>query len=258
VLAPRGRAAQLHAAAQPTPQPTRGQPNAPGRAPQPCAYAPLRARPRGGRRRRHCPARARASGVPLFIFLEPPRTISSARRAVSTARRPVFLPASLRFRHDPPPEPRLAPLSTSPSPESHVPSPENRAAEVSSPPSSLPHSSLDVLLARHGRRLAFCSPRMSVGCQVFSLLGPLPAPMVEPLHRVVPPPAQPRTLLRAALLLPSGQRAAQFLCARLDSLPSRIAARSKPVSRRADPARPRPAPSRSRVDVAAASRRRRA
>jgi hypothetical protein len=32
-------------------------------------------------------------------------------------------------------------------------------------------------------------------------------------------------------------RAAQFLCARLDSLPSRIAARSKPVPRRADPAR---------------------
>jgi hypothetical protein len=39
--------------------------------------------------------------------------------------------------------------------------------------------------------------------------------------------------------------AARFLCARLDSLPSRIAARSKPVPRRADPARPRLVPARS-------------
>jgi hypothetical protein len=39
--------------------------------------------------------------------------------------------------------------------------------------------------------------------------------------------------------------AARFLCARLDSPPSRIAARSKPVPRRADPARPRLVPARS-------------
>jgi hypothetical protein len=49
--------------------------------------------------------------------------------------------------------------------------------------------------------------------------------------------------------LPSGQRAAQLLCARLDSLLSRPAARSEPGARRASPARPRLVPVRSRSSL---------
>jgi hypothetical protein len=87
---------------------------------------------------------ARASGALLFIFLEPPRTISSARRPVFSPRTPTIPCAVLAHRCFASPNRR----------------PERRrrragrlplAVEVSSPPSSLSHSSLDVLLTRRGR-----------------------------------------------------------------------------------------------------------
>jgi hypothetical protein len=179
VSATRGRAAQLHAAAQPTPQPTRGQPNAPGRAPQPCAYAPLRARPRGGRRRRHCLARARASGAPLFIFLEPPRTISSARRAVFFARRAVFnrptpsflaRVAAISPRSTVGASPRLAlcvPVAGVPRPLAGEPRRRGELASFLSPPlfsrrtASSPWPTLGLLLAADERWLPSFLPARS-------------------------------------------------------------------------------------------------
>jgi hypothetical protein len=97
---------------------------------------------------------ARASGALLFIFLEPPHTISFARRPVFSPRTPAIPYAVLAHRCFASPIRRRSlaspPLSASPSPECRVPSPESCFVEVSSPPSSLPHSSLDVLLVRHG------------------------------------------------------------------------------------------------------------
>jgi hypothetical protein len=99
----------------------------------------------------------------------------------------------------------------------------SRVAEVSPP---RPLSPSPFFLPRRTRLLRPCSPS----------------------SRCSSSPARPRP---AAVQLRSQQALRVAI-----SLPSRIAARSKPVPRRADPARPRPAPSRNRVDVAAASPRR--